>query len=78
MIVPLSEAVANKVPSPFSVMHERGDRWASITLMASSLTVSNINTSPVVGDMWVVLLGGACAGGAKDEGGAFCGNGYAR
>jgi hypothetical protein len=46
--------------------------------MASNLMVSNINTSPVVGDICVVLLGGACAGGANDEGGAFCGNGYAR
>ncbi len=50
MMVPLSDAVAMSVPSPFSVMHASGDRCASITLMASNFRVSNIKTSPLVGD----------------------------
>lgn len=49
MIVPLSEAVARSVPSPFSVIHANGDRWASTTLIASSFKVSKIKTSPLVG-----------------------------
>lgn len=77
MIVPLSEAVARRVPSLFKVTDERGDLWASTTLIASSFSVSNIRASPVVGDTWVVP-GGVWAGGAKDEGGALCGRGYAR
>lgn len=74
MIVPLSEAVANRVPSVFIARHDNGDLWASTTLIASSFSVSKIRTSPLVGEMWV-LLGGACEGGVKDEGGAFCGRG---
>lgn len=77
MIVPLSEAVAKSVPSLLSVIHAKGDRCASTTLIASSFNVSNIKTSPLVGDTWV-LPGGAWAGGVKLEGGAFCGSGYAR
>lgn len=57
MMVPLSDAVAMSVPSPFSVMHANGDRCASITLMASNFRVSNIKTSPLVGDT-CVLPGG--------------------
>lgn len=51
MIVPLSDAVANIVPSLLRVMHERGDLCASTTLIASSLRVSKMRTSPVVGVM---------------------------
>lgn len=75
MIVPLSEAVASKVPSLFSAMSAKGERWASMTLIASSLTASKIRTSPVVGETWVVP-GGACAG-VFAAAGAFCGRGYA-
>lgn len=77
MMVPLSEAVAKSVPSLFRVIHDNGDRCASTTLMASSFNVSKIRTSPVVGAI-CVLPGGVCAGGANEEGGAFCGSGYAR
>ena len=58
MMVPLSDAVARMVPSLLSTIHDNGDRCASTTLIASSLTVSNSRTSPVVGTM-CVLLGGA-------------------
>lgn len=75
MMVPLSEAVASKVPSLFSAMSARGERWASMTLIASSFTASKIRTSPVVGDTCVVP-GGACAG-VLAAAGAFWGSGYA-
>ena len=74
IMVPLSEAVARRVPASLTAMHERGDRCASTTFIASSLMVSNRRTSPLVGATWVVP-GGACAGGAKDDGAAFCGRG---
>lgn len=74
MMVPLSEAVARRVPASFTVMHDKGERCASTTLIASSFKVSNRRTSPLVGEM-CVAPGGAWDGGAKDEGGAFCGRG---
>ena len=74
MIVPLSEAVARRVPASLTVMQERGDRCASTTLIASSLRVSKRRTSPLVGAMWVPP-GGAWEGGAKDVGAAFWGRG---
>ena len=74
MIVPLSEAVARRVPASFTVMHDRGERCASTTLIASSFRVSNKRTSPLVGAIYVTP-GGAWDGGAKDEGAAFCGSG---
>ena len=74
MIVPLSEAVARSVPASLTIMQERGERCASTTLIASSLRVSKRRTSPLVGAM-CVLPGGACDGGAKDEGAAFWGRG---
>jgi hypothetical protein len=58
MIVPLSEAVAIRVPSLLSVIHANGDRCASITFMASNFKVSKMRTSPLVGDT-CVLPGGA-------------------
>lgn len=58
MIVPLSEAVARRVPASFTVMNDKGERCASTTFMASSLTVSNRRTSPLVGAM-CVAPGGA-------------------
>lgn len=70
MMVPLSEAVARRVPALLRVMQERGDRWASARFIASSLRASKTKTAPLVGGMWV-LPGGACDGGAKDEGAAF-------
>ena len=70
IIVPLSEAVARSVPALLIVMQERGERWASTTLMASSFRASNIRTEPLVGGM-CEPPGGACEGGAKDDGAAF-------
>jgi hypothetical protein len=70
MMVPLSEAVARRVPVLLRVMQESGERWASTTLMASSLRASKRRTAPLVGGMWDVL-GGAWDGGAKEEGAAF-------
>jgi hypothetical protein len=70
MIVPLSEAVASRVPSLFKAMHDRGDLCASTTFMASSFWASKMRTSPLVGETWV-LAGGAWDGGAKEDGGAF-------
>jgi hypothetical protein len=40
MIVPVSDAVASRVPSLFKATQERGDRWASITLTAFRESVS--------------------------------------
>ena len=74
MIVPLSEAVARRVPASLTVMHDRGERCASTTLIASSFMVSNKRTSPLVGQI-CVAPGGAWDGGTKDKGAAFCGNG---
>lgn len=73
MIVPLSEAVARRVPALLTVTQESGERCASTTLMASSFSVSKRRTSPLVGGMWLALdgPGGECEGGAKEEGIAF-------
>lgn len=73
-MVPLSEAVARIVPSLLNATHDSGDRCASTTFTASSLTASNNKTSPDVGGTWV-LFGGVCEGGAKAEADAFCGKG---
>jgi hypothetical protein len=75
MMVPFSEAVANRVPSLFSAMQDRGELCASITFTASSLVASYIKTSPLVGAVWSDL-GGACDGGWKVAGAAFVGRGY--
>jgi len=74
MMVPLSEAVARRVPVLLRVTQESGERWASTTLMASSFRASKRRTSPVVGGMWDAP-GGAWEGGAKEEGRAFWGRG---
>jgi hypothetical protein len=50
--------VAIRVPSLLRVMHAKGERCASMTLMASSFKVSKIRTSPLVGET-CVLPGGA-------------------
>ena len=44
MIVPLSDAVASRVPSWFIARHERGARCASITFIACRVTASRIRT----------------------------------
>lgn len=49
MIVPVSEAVASKVPSLFSAIQDNGARWASTTFKALSSTASKIKTDPDVG-----------------------------
>jgi hypothetical protein len=49
MIVPVSEAVASRVPSLFRAIQDNGARCASTTFKASNFKVSNIKTSPVVG-----------------------------
>ena len=74
MMVPLSEAVARRVPSLFRARHDKGDLCASMTLMASSFWVSKMRTSPVVGGT-CVLEGGAWDGGLKEDGGALWGKG---
>lgn len=77
MMVPLSEAVARRVPALLRVMQERGERCASTTLMASSFNASKTRTAPLVGAI-CELPGGEWDGGAKDEGAAFWGRGYAK
>lgn len=52
-MVPLSEAVARREPASLTVMHDKGDRCASTTLIASSFRVSKRRTSPLVGAMCV-------------------------
>jgi hypothetical protein len=74
MMVPFSDAVANRVPSLFSAMQDKGELCASITLTASILVASYIRTSPLVGAMWSDL-GGACDGGWKVAGAALVGRG---
>jgi len=49
IIVPVSDAVASKVPSLLSAIHDNGERCASTTFIASNFTASKIKTSPVVG-----------------------------
>lgn len=73
MMVPLSEAVASKVPALLTVMQESGDRCASTTFIASSLRVSKRRTSPLVGGICVAPggPGGAWDGGANEDGTAF-------
>jgi hypothetical protein len=51
MMVPFSEAVANRVPSLLSAMQDRGELCASITFTASILVASYIKISPLVGAM---------------------------
>jgi hypothetical protein len=76
MMVPLSEAVARRVPVLLRVMCESGERWAVTTLTASSFEASKRRTSPLVGGMCV--LGGTCGGSPKVVGTVFWGSGYAR
>jgi hypothetical protein len=49
IMVPFSDAVANRVPSLLSVMQDSGELCASITFTASILVASYIRTSPLVG-----------------------------
>ena len=53
IMVPLSEAVARRVPALLTTMQERGERCASTTFIASSFSASNRRTSPLVGGMCV-------------------------
>lgn len=53
MIVPVSEAVARRVPSLFNAMQDSGARCAPTTLMAFSDNVSKMRTSPEVGATYV-------------------------
>jgi hypothetical protein len=77
IIVPVSEAVANNVPSLFNAMHDKGARCASTTLSASNFKVSNIRTSPVVGGT-KLEGGGACEGRLSPVSSLALGRGYAR
>lgn len=77
MMVPFSDAVANRVPSLFNAMHDNGELCASMTLTASILVASYMRTSPLVGAIWSDL-GGACDGGWKVAGAALVGSGYTR
>lgn len=75
-MVPVSLAVARSVPSLLRHMHERGERWASITFTAFSVKVSNTSTSPDVGGTYVDC-GGACDGRLLSDSSLGLGNGYA-
>lgn len=55
IMVPLSEAVARRVPALLTTIHERGERWASTTFIASSFRASKRRTSPLVGGTCVAL-----------------------
>jgi hypothetical protein len=76
MIVPVSEAVASKVPSLFKAMQDNGARCASTTFKASSFKASNIKTSPDVGATYVEG-GGACDGLLSPVSSRGFGSGYA-
>lgn len=76
IIVPVSLAVASIVPSLLRHMQHKGERWASITLTAFSVRVSNTKTSPDVGTMYVDC-GGACDGRLASESSRGLGSGYA-
>jgi hypothetical protein len=77
MMVPLSDAVARRVPVLLIDMQDNGDRWATTTFTVSSFEASKSRTSPVVGGM-CVPLGGAWEGTVNCVGSAFWGSGYAR
>lgn len=76
IIVPVSEAVANNVPSLLRAMHDKGARCASTTFKASSFSASNIKTSPEVGAT-NVDKGGACDGRLSPVSSLGFGRGYA-
>lgn len=76
MIVPVSEAVAKRVPSLLRAMQDSGERWASMTLTAFKVIVSKIKTSPEVGGTYVER-GGACAGRRSPVSSLGLGKGYA-
>src|SRR5437667_11771564 len=60
-MVPVSLAVARRLPSLLRLMQLRGDRCASMTFTALSVMASNTSTSPDVGETYVDR-GGAWAG----------------
>ena len=76
MIVPVSEAVASKVPSLLRAMQDSGARCASTTFKASNFRASNIKTSPDVGATYVDN-GGACEGRRSGVSSLGFGRGYA-
>lgn len=76
MIVPVSLAVASKVPSLLRHMLDNGETWASMRLTTLSVRVSNMMTSPDVGATWVDC-GGACDGLLESESSRGLGKGYA-
>lgn len=76
MIVPVSLAVASKVPSLFRHMEQSGERCASMTFTALSVNVSKTSTSPVVGGTYVDC-GGAWDGLRASESSRGLGSGYA-
>jgi len=47
MMVPLSDAVANRVPCRLVAIHDNGARCASITLIACNETGSKTSTWPL-------------------------------
>jgi hypothetical protein len=76
IIVPVSEAVASKVPSLFRAIQDNGARWASTTFNALSSTASKIKTDPDVGATYVES-GGAWDGRLSPVSSLGLGNGYA-
>jgi len=77
MMVPVSEAVARRLPSLLRAMQERGARWASITFIFLRERVSKMRISPDVGGI-NLETGGACAGRLSVDSSLALGNGYAR
>ena len=75
-MVPVSLAVASIVPSLLRLMQDNGERWASITLTALSVRVSNIKTSPDVGATYADC-GGAWGGRLVSVSSLGLGSGYA-
>jgi len=74
MIVPLSEAVASRVPSLFNATQDRGARWASTTLTGCIVIASKITTEPLV-TARCGAVGGTCDGGVIADGADLCGRG---
>ena len=63
MMVPLSEAVARRVPSLLRAREESADLCASTTFTASHFRASYSMTCPVVEGDVTATPGGACDGG---------------
>jgi hypothetical protein len=77
MMVPVSDAVARRVPSLLRAMQESGARCASTTFMFLRDKVSNISISPDIGGT-NLDIGGAWAGRLSPGSSLAFGKGYAK